>query len=154
MYKLILALLLGITLFTGSAQAQSSKRYGFTQTIRVHNTSKEDLLNAVQEWVKSSMPKTEFMLLETDADDAYITGTGKQITKSGTSTYDLTFYVKRNVVDVVADNVSHNKKGRAPKEERGPGTLRKKTKTYLSGVSHNLRQHLLQAPAGATVSTD
>jgi hypothetical protein len=146
---LVLALFLAITV---NAQAQTSKRYGFTQTIRMRGNSKEYLLNAVQAWVKEHLAAPDFVIRDVDRQEAYITGEGKQSTKSGTSTYDLTFYVKRNVVDVIADNVSHARQGRAPRGERGTGTLRKKTKTYLTGMSNDLRQYLNQLPAEATVS--
>jgi hypothetical protein len=150
MQKLIvvLALFLAITV---NAQAQTSKRYGFTHTIRLKGSSKEHLLNAVHTWVKANLVSPDFVLRDIDPQEAYITGEGKQSTKFGISTYDLTFYVKRNVVDVIADNVTHSQQGRAPRAERGPGTLRKKTKSYLDGISHDLRQHLNQRPTEATV---
>lgn len=155
MQKLIVvfAFLLAITV---NAQAQTfksyGKRYGFTHTIRVKGSSKEYLLEAVHAWVKANLASPDFVIRDIDPEEAYITGEGKQSTKSGTSTYDLTFYVKRNVVDVIADNVSHSRQGKAPRGERGPGTLRRKTKNYLHGISNDLRQHLQDRPAEETVS--
>jgi hypothetical protein len=150
MHKLIVVLAFFMTL-TVSAQAQTSKRYGFTHTIRMKGSSKDYLLEAVHAWVKENLGSPDFVLREIDPEEAYLTGVGKQSTKSGTSTYDLTFYVKRNVVDVVADNVSHTREGRAAKGQRGPGTLRKKTKAYLNGIAGDLRQYLNQRPVDATV---
>jgi hypothetical protein len=152
MQKLIVVLALLLALGF-NAEAQTAKRYGFTHTIRLKGSSKEDLLNAVHTWVKANLVGPDFQLRDLDLQEAYITGVGKQSTKSGTSTYDLTFYVKRNVVDVIADNISHSREGRAAKGERGPGTLRKKTRSYLDGISHDLRQYLNQLPEAETVST-
>jgi hypothetical protein len=151
MQKLIvvLAVFLAITV---NAQAQTSKRYGFTHTIRMKGSSKAYLLEAVHAWVKANLVSPDYVIRDIDPEEAYVTGEGKQSTKSGTSTYDLTFYVKRNVVDVVADNVSHSREGRAPRGERGRGSLRRKTKNYLHGISNDLRQHLNQRPPEATVS--
>ena len=151
MQKLIvvLAVFLAITV---NAQAQTAKRYGFTHTIRVKGSSKEYLLEAVHTWVKANLVSPDYVIRDIDPEEAYVTGEGKQSTKSGTSTYDLTFYVKRNVVDVVADNVSHSREGRAPRGERGPGSLRRKTKNYLHGISNDLRHYLNQRPPEATVS--
>jgi hypothetical protein len=155
MQKLIVvvALLLAVTV---NAQAQTlkshGKRYGFTHTIRMKGSSKEHLLQAVHTWVKANLVSPDYVIRDMDPEEAYITGEGRQTTKSGTSTYDLTFYVKRNVVDVVADNVSHSRQGRAPRGERGSGTLRKKTKNYLHGISTELREYLREQPAEATVS--
>jgi hypothetical protein len=153
MQKLIvvLAVFLAITV---NAQAQTSKRYGFTHSIRMKGSSKEQLLAAVQGWVQQHLTSPDFVLRDIDPEEAYITGEGKQSTRSGTSTYDLTFYVKRNVVDVVADNVSHSRQGRAARGQRGPGTLRKKTKAYLNGIAADLRQYLNQQPPAATVRSN
>lgn len=155
MQKLIVAFAF-LLAFTLNAQAQTfkshGKRYGFTQTIRIKGSSKEYLLNAVHAWVKDNLKSPDYTIREIDREEAYITGEGKQRTKSGVSTYDLTFYVKRNVVDVIADNVRHSQEGRAPRGERGKGTLRKKTRNYLHGISSDLRAYLNEQPEEATVS--
>lgn len=155
MQKLLVAFAFLLAI-TGNAQAQTfkshGKRYGFTQTIRIKGNSKEYLLSAVHAWVKDNLASPEYIIRHIDREEAYITGEGRQKTKSGISAYDLTFYVNRNVVDVVADNVRHSREGRMPRGERGPGSLRKKTKNYLHGISDDLRAYLHERPAEATVS--
>jgi hypothetical protein len=152
MHKLIVVLAVFLAL-TVNVQAQTARSYGFTHTIRLKGSSKEALLEAVQAWLKTQLVSPDFVIRDIDPEEAYITGEGRQSTKSGTATYDLTFYVKRNVVDVIADNVSHSQQGRAPRGERGPGTLRKKTKNHLHQVSLDLRRYL-QQPAATTVSNN
>ena len=144
-----LAFFLAIAL---QGQAQTSRKsYGFTHTIRMKGSSQAYLLEAVDAWVKARLRSPDFELRGIDREEAYITGTGQQRTLSGTSTYDLTFYVERNVVDVVADNVMHSQEGRAARGQRGAGSLRKKTKMHLHAIALDLRQYLTQLPPAATV---
>lgn len=154
MQKMLVLLALLLTIAVQGQAQTSRKSYGFTHTIRMKGSSQAYLLEAVDAWVKSRLKSPEFEFRGTDREEAYITGTGKQSTPSGTSTYDLTFYVERNVVDVIADNVTHSREGRAPRGQRGPGTLRKKTKKHLAILSQDLRQYLNQLPPAATVRKD
>ena len=141
--------------FTAQAQVKSSRKsYGFTHTIRLKGNSQAYLLEAVECLVNTRLQAPAFHRRGFDREESYITGPGKQSTPSGTSTYDLTFYVERNVVDVIADNVRHSPEGKAARGERGRGTLRKKTKIYLDGISRDLRQYLNQLPPEATVKKD
>ncbi|MGV3503086.1 MAG: hypothetical protein ACO1O1_05225 [Adhaeribacter sp.] len=154
MHKL-LVLFAFLLAFTTQAQTRSARKsYGFTHTIRLKGNSQAYLLEAVDNWINTKLRDPEFHRRGIDREEAYITGTGKQSTPSGTSSYDLTFYVERNVVDVIADNVRHSKEGRAARGERGAGTLRKKTKKHLDLLSRDLRQYLNQLPPEATVRKD
>ena len=146
MKKLLLVLVI-LSLFSGTTEAQTNKRYGFTHTIRLRHTSKEYLFNKVQNWVEVNLPPNEFVMQEIEPEEAYLFGRGTNISSFGTVKYDLTFYVNKNVVDVIADNVQHSKAGRQPRQIRGKGTTKQHTKANLNAISVNLRQYLLQEPS-------
>jgi len=152
MKKLLLVLVI-LSLFSGTAEAQTNKRYGFTHTIRLRHTSKEFLFNRVQNWVEANLPPNKFVMQELEPEEAYLFGRGTNISNFGTVKYDLTFYVKKNVVDVIADNVQHSKAGRQPRQIRGKGTTKQHTKAYLNAISVNLKQYLLQETREAQVSS-
>jgi len=84
---------------------------------------------------------------EIEPEEAYLFGRVTNISNFGTVKYDLTFYVKKNKVDVIADNVQHSKAGRQSRKIRGKGTPKQYTKAYLNFISINLRQYLLQEPS-------
>jgi len=151
MRKLLLVLAI-LFVFGSTADAQTNKRYGFTYTIRMRRTPKEYLFRKVQDWVAANLPPNEFVMQEIEPEEAYLFGRGINVSQFGTVKYDLTFYVRNNVVDVIADNVQHFKEGRQARKIRGKGTPKQHTKAYLNAISVNLRQYLLQEPRTETFS--
>jgi hypothetical protein len=129
-------------LLVGNLQAGKPKRYGFTATFRIPHTSKAVLLDSTLSWVRENLPTTNFYLRDIDESEGYVTYRATNKGDFGKVTYDLTFYAKKNVVDVVADNVEHSKSGRLPRYLRSKGTPKKKTKAYLTALSRDLGQHL------------
>lgn len=125
-------------------QAGKPKRYGFTATFRIPHTSKQVLLDSTLSWVRENLPTTNFYLRDIDESEGYVTYRATNKGDFGKVTYDLTFYTKKNVVDVVADNVEHSKAGRLPRHLRSKGTPKRKTKAYLTALSRDLGQHLRQ----------
>jgi len=152
MRKLLLVLAV-LYFFSGTAEAQTNKRYGFTYTIRLRHTPKKYLFQRVQDWVEANLPPNEFVMQEIEPEEAYLFGRVTNVSNFGTVKYDLTFYVKKNVVDVIADNVQHSKASRQPRKIRGKGTPKQYTKAYLNFISINLRQYLLQEPREALFSS-
>jgi hypothetical protein len=148
-------LLLGFfaLLTTFDLQAQKARGYGFTATFRIPRMSKEVLLDSTLAWVRENLPTSEFYLRDIDETDGYITGRGTNCGDFGKVTYDLTFYAKRNVVDVVADNVEHSKEGRLPRKLRRQGAPKRNTKQYLTALSDRLEQYLRQAKAAHVMAS-
>ena len=142
MNKLLLVLVIFYA-FAGTTEAQTNKSDGFTHTIRLRRTSQEYLFQKVQDWVGANLPPDNFTIQEIEPAEAYLFGQGTNVSNFGTVTYDLTFYVKDNVVDVIADNIKHTKAGRQPRNIRGKGTSKQHTQAYLNNLSANLRQYLL-----------
>jgi len=140
--KKLLLLFLFALLFANNLQAARPKRYGFSATFRIPHASKEVLLDSTLSWIRDNLPTSNFYLRDIDETDGYVTYRATNKGDFGKVTYDLTFYAKKNVVDVVADNVEHSKSGRLPRHLRSKGTPRKKTKAYLTAISHDLGQHL------------
>lgn len=123
-------------------QATKPKRYGFTATFRVPRATKEVLLDSTLSWIRENLPTTQFRLLDIDESDSYITYRALNKGDFGKVSYDLTFYTKKNVVDMVVDNVEHSRSGRLPRNLRTKGTPKRKTKEYLTTLSRDLGQHL------------
>ena len=142
MNKLLLVMVIFYAL-AGTAEAQTNKSYSITHTIRLRRTSQEYLFQKVQDWVGANLPPDNFTIQDIEPAEAYLFGRGTNVTNFGTVTYDLTFYVKDNVVDVIADNVKHTKTGRKPRRIRGKGTPKEHTQAYLNNISTSLRQYLL-----------
>ncbi|WP_026462370.1 hypothetical protein [Adhaeribacter aquaticus] len=140
--KRLLLLLIVLGAFIFQTQAQTDKRYGFTATIRVPNTKKEVLLDSTLSWVKATLPPQRFTSHNIDETENLIAGRGSFTDDAGTTNFDLTFYFKDNLVDMVADNVAYSQLGRLPKKERTKGTPKQRTKTYLTKLSSSLEKHL------------
>ncbi len=141
--KRLLWVLVVFWLSLSGVQAQKDKRYGFTATLRIPNTKKEVLQDSTLSWIRSNLANPRFNLRRIDEDNSLITGGGSYVSDAGTTTFDLTFYFKNNVVDMVADDVRYSKTGRKPRSERTKGTPKRKTKVYLSKLSYSLEDHLL-----------
>lgn len=139
----IILLLAFLWLSLNGAQAQKEKRYGFTATLKIPNTKKEVLQDSALSWIRATLVNPRFNLRRVDEDNNLITGGGSYASDAGTTTFDLTFYFKDNVVDMVADNVNYTKVGRKPRRERTKGSPKRKTKVYLSQLSYSLEDHLL-----------
>lgn len=138
-------LLLVITLVVfGLAQVEAAKpkRYGFTATFRVPRATKEILLDSTLSWIRENLPTNQFYLRDINETESYVTYRATNKGDFGKVSYDLTFYTKKNVVDMVVDNVVHSKSGRLPKYLRAKGTPKRKTKKYLSTLSRDLGYHL------------
>lgn len=141
MKKLLLFLTL-VLLTLPDLYAAKPKRYGFTATFRVPRATKEILLDSTLSWVRENLPNSQFYLRDINETESYVTYRAVNKGDFGKVSYDLTFYAKRNVVDMVVDNVEHSKNGRLPRALRTKGTPRRKTKEYLTGLSKDLGQHL------------
>lgn len=129
-------------LVVAEIQAAKPKRYGFTATFRVPRATKEVLLDSTLSWIRENLPTSQFYLRDINEGDSYVTYRATNKGDFGKVSYDLTFYAKKNVVDMVVDNVEHSRSGRLPRELRTKGTPKRKTKQYLTSLSKDLGQHL------------
>ena len=145
MKRIILVLGL-VCLLIGTATAQRNKRYGFTATIKVPNTKSEVLYDSTLSWIRANLVNPKFTMRRVDETGKLIAGGGSYTSDGGTTRFDLTFYFKNNVVDMVADNVVYSDLGKKPRKERTKGTPKRKTKIYLSNLANSLENHLLGKP--------
>ncbi|KAA5546455.1 hypothetical protein [Adhaeribacter rhizoryzae] len=141
MKKLLLFLTLFLFLFA-YAEAAKPKRYGFTASFRVPRATKEILLDSTLSWIRENLPTNQFYLRDINETESYVTYRATNKGDFGKVSYDLTFYAKKNVVDMVVDNVVHSRSGRLPRELRTKGTPKHKTKQYLTSLSRDLGHHL------------